>query len=345
MNTQLYRFTPADVALYAHTRVGEQRFGDAVALLSAQLPLADALQQAKANGCRFALLGIPEDIGPRGNLGRGGAHTGWPALLKRLLNTPVNQFAGHDKLLLVGHIVTDDLQTRAENANTETLRALCAELDQRVSPVIAQIVAAGLEPIVIGGGHNNAYPIIAGHHQALGKAISVINLDPHADFRELEGRHSGNGFSYATQQGLLYHYEVLALHEFKNNQVILDRLAAHNFPYVSYQDLYLRERVAFKSAVQQAKQRLLECNTAIGIEVDIDVFSHVPVSAANSSGISLQLGEYYVYQLAQQQRECYLHLAEAAPCLHPAGLAQGELEAGQALTALVLAYLQGRQEQ
>jgi len=33
--------------------------------------------------CLHILLGIPEDIGPRANLGKSGSHKGWGAFLKK----------------------------------------------------------------------------------------------------------------------------------------------------------------------------------------------------------------------------------------------------------------------
>lgn len=62
---------------------------------------------------------------------------------------------------------------------------------------MSEIVSAGVVPIVIGGGHNNSYGMLRGSSKGLNSQVNAINIDPHADFRELEGRHSGNGFSYA----------------------------------------------------------------------------------------------------------------------------------------------------
>jgi formiminoglutamase len=36
--------------------------------------------------------------------------------------------------------------------------------------------------------------------------VNAINFDAHSDFRILEGRHSGNGFSYAYEEGFLKKY-------------------------------------------------------------------------------------------------------------------------------------------
>ncbi len=110
---------------------------------------------------------------------------------------------------LVGEIAVDDLMKKSkEEKDCENLRNLCSQLDERVAAVVNKIAAAGLEIIVIGGGNNNSFPIIKGVFET-SKAkdknfsLAVANCDSHADFRPLEGRHSGNPFSYAYEHGYL----------------------------------------------------------------------------------------------------------------------------------------------
>jgi formiminoglutamase len=43
--------------------------------------------------------------------------------------------------------------------------------------------------------------------------VNAINFDAHSDFRILEGRHSGNGFSYAYEEGFLKNILFFGLHE------------------------------------------------------------------------------------------------------------------------------------
>ncbi|MGF1948884.1 arginase family protein, partial [Enterococcus gallinarum] len=68
--------------------------------------------------------------------------------------------------------------------------------------------------------HNNAYPCIKGAAKGWHKAgvleiaqINAVNLDAHADYRAMEGRHSGNAFRYAEEDGYLEKYCVIGLHE------------------------------------------------------------------------------------------------------------------------------------
>jgi formiminoglutamase len=82
--------------------------------------------------------------------------------------------------------------------------------------------------------------------------------------------------------------------------------------------------------------------TPLGIELDTDSISMMPVSAFTNCGLTVASAERYVYYFASLPQSRYLHLAEAAPSQHPAGLAAGMSETGQVLTALVLAFIQAK---
>lgn len=66
------------------------------------------------------------------------------------------------------------------------------ELDQLILEVLTQHLAPHQIPIIVGGGHNNALPLM---RWAANKGkLSVVNIDAHADLRPTELRHSGNSF-------------------------------------------------------------------------------------------------------------------------------------------------------
>ena len=332
-------------------RDGEQRLGQAVCLPDPALTLAQQLTKSKAAGGKFVLLGIPEDIGPRANLGLPGATAGWSAFLTKFFSLQSNPLIAADQLLLLGEIDCSDLQQQASNLDTaipeqlQRLRDLVSVLDQRVAEVVQAIFSAGLFPIVIGGGHNNSYPILKALTNNSGLPANSANLDPHADFRPLEGRHSGNGFSYAWQDGYLQHYFVLGLHELKNSAATLSQLQQAGAEYCSYQRIFVRQELSYQQALEQCIDFVVQGQGDIGIELDTDSISMMPVSAFTNCGISIQAAEQFVFQLAKLPRSRYLHLAEAAPAQHPAGLAAGNNEAGQVLAALVFAFMQGKQHQ
>ena len=349
MTLKVYRNT--DIAGYLSVRSGEARIGQSIAFAEPDLPLQQQLAVSQQQGCRYVLLGVPEDIGPRANLGQGGADKGWHAFLAKFLNLQANRFTATEHILLLGHIDCDDLQQQSATLNLTVpeqlvaLRELVAVLDKRVATVAQSILAAGLCPVVIGGGHNNSFPLLQALADTSGQKANSANLDPHSDFRPLEGRHSGNGFSYAYHAGYLEHYFVLGLHELKNSEATIQQLHDANAEYCSYQRMFVRQEVDFQQALDQCIDHVIKGSGQIGIELDTDSISMMPVSAFTNCGISVQAAEQFVYQLAKLPRSRYLHLAEAAPIQHPAGLAAGLNEAGQVLSALVIAFIQGKQHQ
>jgi formiminoglutamase len=341
MTDVLLRYQAATLAAFQQLREGETRLGQVLRYADPVLPLEQACLQAKQQGCRFVLLGVPEDIGPRANLGQAGAELGWQAFIRKFINLQQNEFLNASNIVLLGELNCTDLQQQSQTADLARLRQLCAELDQRLEAVLLDIFAAGLIPVVIGGGHNNSLPLLAALAKTEQRAVNCVNLDPHADFRLLEGRHSGNGFSYAKAAAYLDHYLVFGLHELKNSASSLAQLKAAGVEVLSYQQLFVRQQAPWPELLklwlhQQDPQQ------ALGVELDTDAITSMPVSAYNSCGFSVQQAEHFVYLLASQPQSRYLHLAEAAPAQHPAGLNAGMNDAGQILSALVCAFLFGK---
>lgn len=338
---------PAYLAQYLSPRAGEQRIGQQLQLLP-RGDTNDALVKLRDNGVQFVLLGVPEDIGPRANLGRGGADRGWDAFLTSFLNLQHNQYIDTSKIALLGHVLCDDLQKLSQNLTSDNLDELAqirqhvATLDQRVEAICHTIAQHRLIPIVIGGGHNNALPIISGISRATQDSLAAVNLDPHTDFRALEGRHSGNGFSYAAKAGSLSHYFSLGLHQLKNSQANLDYLAQFKFPHISYQQIIVERSISFEEAIVQAVEYLESSNKPVGIELDLDSISFMPASAYTNAGFTLADALYYVHRIANIEQCCYLHLAEGAPCHHPGGLEAGMSDIGNALANLVCSFIQAR---
>src|SRR5690606_16961508 len=142
------------------------------------------------------------------------------------LNTQSNDFLSGEEILLLGHFDFGDFKYLIENNaynQTELLEAYrkaVTLIDDEVENMLKAIAAAKKIPLIIGGGHNNAYPIIKGVAKGLQKVhglplaqINCINLDAHTDYRPEEGRHSGNGFRYAETNGYLGKYSIIGLHE------------------------------------------------------------------------------------------------------------------------------------
>jgi formiminoglutamase len=339
--TQLIHFTPDDLTRLLSPRAGETKIGQRVQLLDAQLARPAALAQARQAGARFAIIGVGEDIGPRANLGRGGATDAFEPAVKQLLNLQSNRFLDGVEILIAGQLETEDLQLGTD-APLETLRHNVQQLDKRVIQLATEILDAGLEPIVIGGGHNNAYGLLMAVKASTGKSAAAVNLDPHSDFRLREGRHSGNGFSYAAASGALEHYHVLGLHELKNSEANLAQLSAFGGSWHSLQSIWVRREISLPQALEDIARGLNNAELPVALELDLDAIVNMPSSASTAAGIPLLDAAFYVNYIASHCPCAYLHLAEAAPACHDAGITAGYRETGQSISELIYAYVQGR---
>lgn len=334
-------FNVAKLSLLLNTREGETKLGQVVQLTNASQDLATNLAQAKSNGARFAIIGIGEDIGPRANLGRGGATDAFDSAMGQFLNLQSNRFLTGEQCLVLGQVDTQDLQLPA-NASADALRDNVEKLDQRVIQLLSVVFSAGLEPIVIGGGHNNAYGLLMAAKASLKRPIAAVNLDPHSDFRPKEGRHSGNGFSYAAASGALAFYHVLGLHELKNSETTLEQLKAFGGHWHTYQQIWVRREQSLETALKSIAKDLNNTQLPVAIELDLDAITNMPSSASTAAGIPLLDALFYVNYIAKHCPAAYLHLAEAAPSCHVAGTLAGHRETGQSISELIYSYISGR---
>jgi len=276
-------------------RDGETKLGERV---NAYRHEAISIEGLTANKSKFVLLGIPEDIGIRANAGIAGAASAWRTSLTAFLNIQSNRFLSGEEIMILGHFEI----TEPEDYSIKTLRNKVAEIDKMVYPVIEKIVAAGKIPIVIGGGHNNAYCIIKGASIAYKGPIDLLNVDAHADLRELEGRHSGNGFSYALKENYINHYLMYGLHQNYNNEAILSQI--ENNPKL--------KAIFFDDILMGADTSSFfdKLGPAAGLEIDLDCIQNVLSSAETPSGFAVN--DIRKLILTHAKKFSYLHICEGA---------------------------------
>lgn len=301
-------------------RVGETKLGQTLAVLPQQ-----NLDLLAAEPAKWVLIGVPEDIGVRANMGRPGATEAWEPALVALCNAQSNSFFQGKDLLVLGHVDCTELLEDSKEINEHAeggakgLGDLVEELDKFLSDLIERIIKLGKTPIVVGGGHNNAYPLLKGASKGYGleTGVNCFNCDPHADFRELEGRHSGNGFSYASAKAYLRRYFLMGYHESYNNQHSLDALEklGETFTSISFDSLRIRKETSIDYQVERAVIFLKHHPT--GIEIDLDSIEGMASSAMGPSGFSANQIRSMVYKLGYSADCAYLHIAEGAPELGP----------------------------
>jgi formiminoglutamase len=312
-------YSKNDILSLTKVRRFETKLGERIKHLKQDGEWPNVLEQSTA---KYVLIGIPEDIGVKANYGIGGADTNWYPFLNSFLNTQSNDFFTGEELLLLGHFDFGDLKYLIENNayNKDELidayRHAVNIIDEEVENMMKAIASCKKIPIVIGGGHNNAYPIIKGVSKGLYKAevlpiaqINCINLDAHTDYRTTEGRHSGNGFRYAEADGYLGKYCVIGLHQNYIQQSVLMDIHTNPFiHYSTYEDIFIHEKMNFIQAIAHATG--FTEDTFTGIELDLDCIEHTLCSARTPSGISVLNARQYINFVATDAKVAYLHIAE-----------------------------------
>lgn len=319
---------------YLKIRQGETHLGQTILCATEEKDLDNLLA---SDTVRFVLLGLPEDIGVRANGGIGGASTSWQPFLNAFLNIQETALLSGQQFLLFGQLNRAARTDADALTNLESLRSATAEIDDLVYPLIQKIIAAGKIPIVIGGGHNNAYPMLKGASITLKQPLNAINTDAHADFRALEGRHSGNGFSYAFTEGYLKKYFALGLHEAYNSREMMQTMAAvDGIDSIYWEDIFMRRKMSWEEAVEKALAHV--SGAFLGVELDIDCIAHTLSSAATPVGITEREAMQVLYTCGRNANAVYLHLPETV-----ALRADGQTNplAGKLLSYLVQAFCKG----
>ncbi|HEX2682849.1 MAG TPA: formimidoylglutamase [Ferruginibacter sp.] len=314
-------YSKEDILSMTKVRRFETKMGERLQFLKDGMEWPEVLQ---ASSAKYVILGIPEDFGVKANYGVGGTETAWLSFLASFLNIQSNDYLTGENTLLLGHFDFGDIKFLIENnaynpeEKVNAYRHAINTIDEEVEALTKVIAAAKKIPIIIGGGHNNAYPIIKGVAKGLHKAdliplsqINCINLDAHADYNVAEGRHSGNGFRYAEEDGYLGKYFIVGLHEnYITQNVLID---IHNNPfldYISYEEIFIHERKNFIQAVAHATGFTEDSYT--GIEIDLDCIEHTLSSAITPSGITPLQARKFVTFTAQDSKVAYLHISEGA---------------------------------
>lgn len=322
-------YTEKVAASFIKKRAGETKFGEKVNLV-------ETLENLKKHPAKYVLLGIPEDIGIRANYGNPGAYKAWRAALGSLLNMQHNHLTHAENVILLGEIDCDTQMKQAENISkeenhyAEELGELVTQIDHKVSTVIKTIVKAEKFPIIIGGGHNNSFGNLKGASEAFQNPINCINFDAHTDFRTLEHRHSGNGFSYAFADGFLDKYFIFGLHRNYTSEAVFNSLEK-NFDRIKFnlfEDISVNQKLSFSEAIQQAENFC--CNENFGIELDLDSVENMSSSAMTPSGFTFTEARKFVSHFSKNKNARYLHICEGSPT---AGLFPNQI--GKAVAYLV----------
>lgn len=303
-------YHPSDIKDLISKRKGEVKFGE-------QIHFVRDIDKIDELSAEYVLLGIKEDIGVRANHGKPGTSGAWDVALQALVNVQANRFNDPENLILLGELDCEELMEKASYFDEsdpnyfQKMGDLVKQVDQLLADIIQKIISKGKIPVIIGGGHNNAYGNIKGAAKALNDPINVVNIDAHTDLRQLEHRHSGNGFSYAIEGQFLRKYTVFGLHKNYTPEYIFEEMdSSDNMEYYLIEDL-----MNFPDEVLRRFHQCLEMtdHKKFGLELDCDAIADFPSSAKSPAGFSVNDIRNFIQSASKSGNCCYFHICEAAP--------------------------------
>ncbi|TYA59116.1 formimidoylglutamase [Formosa maritima] len=335
MEDKLVIFNQTTLKKLLNKRPAESKFGEHIKMIT---NISNIYEQLKSLDVEYVIIGLPEDVGVFANYGKSGTSTAWDATIKILLNIQSNHFTHANKVMILGHLNFETelkkLSTLSQNKIKDVAKArkIVSKIDKEVSDIIYKIVSSGKKPIIIGGGHNNAYGNIKGASLALNKRINVINFDAHTDLRKEEGRHSGNGFSYAFSEGFLRNYFIFGLHENYTSELIFKIIDKNkNIAYNTYEEIAIRKELKFKNEMEHGLFHVSK--DSFGIEIDCDAIQNIPSSAITPSGFSVDQTREFINYFGKHKNATYLHICEAAPT------AETETQVGKLITYFITDFI------
>ncbi len=302
--------------------------------LGKRLRVFNTIAELSNSPVKYVIIGIQEDIGVRANGGRPGTHAAFTAFLRAFCNMQSNHYFSGEEVAVLGKIKVADLVAKSMTKPTSELPNLVSKIDKRVAKVVEHVVSSEKIPIIIGGGHNNSYGNIKGVSSALNSAINCLNIDAHTDLRKMEGRHSGNGFTYAFEEGFLNKYYVTGLQESYTPQYIYSYILSHHerIGFTRFDAMLTHDPYLFES-LEEACDFLGD--GPCGLEIDLDCIANIPSSAMSPDGFLLREVRQIIQKTTSKLDFKYLHVCEGAPGL----ISGGERIVGRAIAALVAEFV------
>lgn len=248
---------------------------------------AEQIRAELDDGCRLALLGLPDDTGVKLNFGRPGAQAGPTALRAALATFGTGFDAARDLALEASIFDAGDVVPAPGDDEAALL-----ETHARVESAARALQERGLVVIAVGGGHDLSLPTIAACSSVLGSALGGINVDAHLDVRERVG--SGMPFRRLIERGCLEpsRFVELGLNRFANERGDVAWLKARGAQLVLVDEV-LRDGMRSDEHLARALQ-----SGAGFLSVDLDGLdsSIAPgVSAKNPLGLRVE----HVAELAE----------------------------------------------
>jgi formiminoglutamase len=252
---------------------------------------AATIKTGSPDGCRVALIGLPDDLGVRMNHGRPGAAEG-----PRAFRAALAGYGVHDPMGLRYPAVFDAGDVQPAPGATE---AALLETHERVFLAASALHNLGLFPVAVGGGHDLTFPFVRAAAERFGPSrFGGVYFDAHLDVRESVG--SGMAFRRLMDDCGVRPLLICGINPLANS-------AQHA--------AYFKARGGKVSGAKFSLAPLKACSS-IFCSFDLDVLdaAFAPgVSAMNPSGMSPREAQAALATLAADRRLRCLDFMELSP--------------------------------
>ena len=271
---------------------------------------AHCIEAHDPEGCRVALLGLPDDTGVALNGGRPGAADGPTAVRRALVRFGASFDAERRAPVSTRVFDAGDVEPSSDPDRATAL----VRTHERITQAATALHERGLIVLGLGGGHDLTAPTVRALAQHEGAALGGINLDPHLDVRETIG--SGMPFRVLIEDGHLdaSRFTVLGAGRFSNTQAHIDYLQSRGGQIVLTEDFRQCEAEAVEAAFTRAKGT--DGKGAMFVSIDLDCLdaSVAPgVSALNPNGLGVDIAARLAERAGRDARVKHCDIMELNP--------------------------------
>ena len=258
----------------------------------------------------IAVIGYASDLGVARNLGRVGAAEGPRAIRGRLAPLPCVKGV---QVLDCGDVCGDVCgDAAAGHSVLDTQEALAVAVER--------LVRAGALPLVLGGGHDQAFGHFLGVARGRGTAPACVNFDAHLDLRPIpaDGPNSGTPYTQAWEwcraRNAAFRYIALGIQRPGNTPLLYRRAEEAGVTVVDADGFALDMLDVVMDAVNDAVD---EAELCISIDLDVFAAAFAPgVSAPTAMGIAPDAAFRRVLRgLLESGRVRGVEIAELCPAL------------------------------
>ncbi|MFD2203438.1 formimidoylglutamase [Shivajiella indica] len=255
------------------------------------------------NSRTVVILGYVGDEGVKRNQGRIGSNKG-PEAIRKVMGPMAYHLSETVKIFDLGNVFT-------QNHDMESSHEM-------IKDMLSKIIKNRAFPIVLGGGHDLAYP----HGSALfqyvlekGEKLGIINLDAHFDLRPfINGKgHSGSPFfQLAEKYHSEFHYLCLGIQRAGNPISLFETATKKGVNWIEMEDFYLENWEQIKNQLDSFCQNV----NKIYLSIDLDGFSsaYAPgVSAPSPMGFSPEIAMKVLDFIARSGKLLSMDVVELNP--------------------------------